>query len=58
MGIAEGLVRYSVGLERTQDLVLAFMERVFGQTGVALAEWPERYRAITGTFIDRVPSSS
>jgi dienelactone hydrolase len=44
--------------QATQDLVLAFMERVFAQTGVALAEWPERYREITGTFIDRVPSSS
>jgi pimeloyl-ACP methyl ester carboxylesterase len=42
----------------TQDLVLAFTDKIFGQTGVALAEWPQRYREITGTFIDRVPSSS
>lgn len=41
----------------TQDLVLAFTDKVFGQTGVALAEWPQRYREITGTFIDRVQSS-
>jgi predicted dienelactone hydrolase len=41
----------------TQDLVLAFTDKVFGRTGVALAEWPQRYREITGTFIDRVQSS-
>jgi len=41
----------------TQDLVLAFTDKVFGQTGVALAEWPQRHREITGTFIDRVQSS-
>lgn len=40
----------------TQDLVLAFTDKMYCQTGVALAEWPQRYCDITGTFIDRVQS--
>ena len=35
----------------TQDLVMAFTEKVFGRAADALAEWPRRYGDITETFI-------